>query len=192
MAHGHLLREALWGFLPPGESFPHQLWLLLSVICRRAAALLSWSSTEIRDHRVHTRPAESEAACEQDSHERVHTKVWEALTQGTRGCLTQPCPWGHRLPCTSLRLVLAIMKRSSRVIFHRNVELGWRGQRKHLKCPPVEIPSAPVLAEPTGTPTCNLGSCHKVVVFCYEALASNYVRNRSWNTIGKMLSRNQK
>ena len=87
---------------------------------------------------------------------------------------------------------MAATKRSSRVILHRNVDLEWIGHRKDLKGTPMGMPSAPVLADPTGPPTCNSGSCHLVVVFCYEALASDYFRNRLWDTIGKLLFRNQK
>lgn len=47
-----------------------------------------------------------------------------------------------RAPCTSW-LLMAVMRRSSRVILHRNVKPEWIGHQEILKCTFVKRPSAP-------------------------------------------------
>ena len=47
------------------------------------------------------------------------------------------------------------------------------------------MPYFPVLADPSGPPTCNSGSCHLVVEFGYEALDTDYqekIMKFNWKT----------
>lgn len=143
---------------------------------------MPWSSTEVQDHWVHGRPAEPEAACEQDPRwnectlesEKPWPKAPKALPQSTTSLRTQ----------APLHLSYACQGYNEEIKQGNSSQKGWawmERQRKQLKCTSVEMPSVPARAKPTGTPTCNLGSRHKVVVFCYEALATMSGRQMKYN-----------
>lgn len=104
-------------------------------------------------HWGHPRPAESEAACEQDPREAVHTfeKHWLKAPHTLPLSTVILGPWA---PLSLLYARYGCKQGSSS---HKCRPWGV-GHRRHLKWTSVRTPPAPALAESTGTPTCNYRS----------------------------------